>query len=225
MVNCSVELPSLPLPPLHRLSVNLNSLGGKIAELDQPESPAIPSLSTNDVMNALPSCRLLATLSTRLRNSPNSTTIAQSSSLSTSLPPAPRPLRSAQRPIPGLVPPPVVVIDDIPAGRSSEPHARLQYNHCSYGRLSSTSTAHPMRRRSSSIIDISSRHQSISPPGFAIDAFCELDDSAGLRKYALAEAGNAGKWDDLMERNARAGGTLHPAACARVLASDRLKWG
>jgi hypothetical protein len=30
-------------------------------------------------------------------------------------------------------------------------------------------------------------HQSISPPGGAIDAFRELNDSVGLRKYALTE--------------------------------------
>ena len=40
---------SITLLPLRRPSVNLNSLGGKIAELDQPELPAIPSLSTNDI--------------------------------------------------------------------------------------------------------------------------------------------------------------------------------
>jgi hypothetical protein len=227
----SVELPSLPLPPPRRPAINLNSLGGKVAELDRPESPTIPSFSTNDAVNAFPSRRVSATLSARSRNSPNSThsspltTIAQSSSLPTSLPP--RSLRSTQRPIPELVAqqPPIVVID-IPAGRRSEPHARLQHNRRSSGGLSSTSTARPMRRRSSSIGGISSGHQSISPPGSAIDTmftFRELDDSAGPRKYALTEAEKAEKWDDLMERSARAGGTLHLAAGARVLASDKLK--
>ena len=230
----SVELPSLPLPPPRRPAINLNSLGGKVTELDRPESPTIPSFSTNDAVNAFPSRRLSATLSARSRNSPNSThssplaTIAQSSSLPTSLPPPPRPLRSTQRPIPELVaqPPPIVVIDDIPAGRRSESHARLQHNRRSSGGLSSTSTARPMHRRSSSIGGISSRHQSISPPGSAIDTmftFRELDDSAGPRKYALTEAEKAEKWDDLMERSERAGGTLHLAAGARVLASDKLK--
>jgi hypothetical protein len=124
---------------------------------------------------------------------------------------------SAQRPIPELVAQQqlVVVIDDIPASWSSEPHAHLQFNRRSSGGLNSTSTARLMH----GYIFQASRHQSISPPGSAIDAFRELDDSAGPRKYALAE--KAGKWDDLMERNARAGGTLHLAACARVLASDR----
>jgi hypothetical protein len=53
--------------------------------------------------------------------------------------------------------------------------------------------------------------------------FRELEDSAGPRKYALTEEEKAEKWDDLMERSARAGGTLHLAAGARVLASDGLK--
>ena len=230
----SVELPSLPLPPPRRPAINLNSLGGKVAELDRPESPTIPSFSTNDAVNAFPSRRLSATLSARSRNSPNSThsspltTIAQSSSLPTSLPPPPRLLRSAQQPIPELVAqqPPIVLIDDIPAGRRSESHARLQHNRRSSGGLSSTSTARPMHRRSTSIGGISSRHQSISPPGSAIDTmftFRELDDSAGPRKYALTEAEKAEKWDDLMERSERAGGTLHLAGGARVLASDTLK--
>jgi len=37
------------------------------------------------------------------------------------------------------------------------------------------------------------------------------------------EEEKVGKWDDLAERSARAGKTLHLAAGARVLASDRLK--
>ena len=223
----SVELPSLPLPPPRRPAVNLNSFGGKVTELDRPESPTIPSFSTNDAVNAFPSRRLSATLSARSRNSPSSThspsssTIAQSSSSPTSLPPPPRPLRSKQRP-----PPPIVVIDDIPAGRKSESHARVQHNRRSSGGLSSASTARPFRRRSSSIGGTISSHQSISPPGSAVDTmftFRELDDSAGPKRYALTEQEKAEKWDDLMERSARAGGTLHLAADARVLASDRLK--
>ena len=230
----SVELPSLPLPPPRRPVVNLNSLGGKAPELDRPESPTIPSFSTNDAVNAFPSRRLSATLSARSRNSPNSpypspsTITAQSSSFPTSLPPPPRPLRSVQRPVPGSVAqrPPVLVIDDVPAGRKSESHFRIQHNRLSSGGLSSASTARPMHRRSSSIGGISSRHQSISPPGSAIDTmftFRELDDSAGPRKYALTEEEKAEKWDDLMERSARAGGTLHLAAGAGVLPSDRLE--
>ena len=220
----SVELPSLPLPPPRRPAVNPNSLGGKVSELDRPESPTIPSFSTDDAVNAFPSRRLSATLSARSRNSPSSThpspasTRSQSSSLPTS---PPRPPRSKQRP-----PPPIVVIDDIPAGRKSESHAHVQHNRRSSGGLSSASTARPFGRRSSSIGGTVSSHQSISPPGSAVDTiftFRELDDSAGPKKYALTEQEKADKWDDLMERSERAGGTLHLAGGARVLASDKLK--
>lgn len=237
----SVEFPSLPLPPPRRPAVvNLNSLASKAPEVDRPESPTIPSFSTSDAVNAFPARRLSATLSARSRNSPISThpspvnTISPSSSLPTSLPPPPRPLRSAQRPAPAVSvsqSPPIVVIDDIPAGRKSESHARIQHNRRSSGGLSSTSTTRPMRRRSSSIggTTRSSSRRSMSPPpgggGSAIDSmftFRELDNSVGPRRYALTEEEKAEKWDDLMERSARAGGTLHLAAGARELDSDRL---
>ena len=77
--------------------------------------------------------------------------------------------------------------------------------------------------QSSFIGGISSRNQSISSPGSAIDALHELNDSAGPRRYALMEEEKAGKWDDLAERSAWARETLHLAVGARVLASDRLK--
>jgi hypothetical protein len=62
--------------------------------------------------------------------------------------------------------------------------------HHTSGGLSSISTACPVHFRSGSIGGISSRHQSIFPPGSATDTifmYRELDDSAGSRKYALTE--------------------------------------
>jgi hypothetical protein len=56
-----------------------------------------------------------------------------------------------------------------------------------------------------------------------VDVFHKLDDSAGPRRYALVE--KAGKWDDLMERNARAGLFIlqHVPGCWHLI--GRFKFG
>ncbi|KAF8958677.1 hypothetical protein BDZ97DRAFT_1923439 [Flammula alnicola] len=238
----SVELPSLPLPP-RRPQVNANIVATFAtepgpADTERSESPTIPFFSTTDAVNSFPARRLSSTLSAKSKNSPvsplplSAASMLPSPSLPTSLPPPPRPLRSAQRPNPassriavpqGLSPPvkQPAIVPDIPHVRRSESYARV-HNRRSSGGLSTTSTARP-RRRSSSFGATSSSHRSVSPPPPETTfTFRELD-STGPR-YALTEQEKAEKWDDLLERSDRAGGTLHIAGGARILASDHLKF-
>ncbi|KAF9473369.1 hypothetical protein BDN70DRAFT_925201 [Pholiota conissans] len=282
----SVELPTLPPPPRRLASTapttTVAATSSEAAEeIDRSESPTIPSFSTEAVVNAFPSRRLSSTLSARSRPSPSSphatsptsmlpspSSVISSAQLVTSLPPPPRPLRSAQRPTPPnaisiraplveeppLPPMPTPPLADIiPMGRKSESHIQigrtspqlsLKRNRRSSGGMSGTSTsttttARVQRRRSSSFgggttASGSVRSLSLSlttpPAGTATFTFRELDggddrdvDAAKPRR-ALTEREKAARWEDLLERSAKAGGTLHLAGGARVLASDRLKF-
>ncbi|KJA14165.1 hypothetical protein HYPSUDRAFT_80921 [Hypholoma sublateritium FD-334 SS-4] len=242
----SVELPSLPFPPPRR---PVTAPAGQPADDGTPgrsESPTIPSFSNTAAVNAFPARRLSAALSAKSRNSPSSPypTSPASPLPSAGLPvtptaPPPRPLRSAQRPTTAptraaifeepLHPNPTIVVNDMSTGRRSESHARHRR---SSGELSGTSTGTTRpRRRSSSFgattrSSIISSRRSVSPPpgapaGDTTVVFRELD---GARpRQPLTEVEKAARWDDLLERSARAGGTLHLAGGARMLPSDNMR--
>ncbi|KAF8186004.1 hypothetical protein BJ912DRAFT_475802 [Pholiota molesta] len=177
--------------------------------------------------------------------SPSSVVSPQSA---TALPPPPRPLRSAQRPVTMAGRPPIIAEPrapasasiPIPAGRKSESHIRnasspqpppLAHSRRSSGGLSGASSSTATARRRSSFgggtAASSVRSLSVSlatpPPGAEGFTFREMESDAGGRgaRPALSEREKAARWEDLLERSARAGGTLHLAGGARVLASDR----
>lgn len=242
----SVELPSLPFPPPRRPATAPATQPADDGNPGRSESPTIPSFSNTAAVNAFPARRLSAALSAKSRNSPSSPypTSPASPLPSTGLPvtptaPPPRPLRSAQRPLTTparaaifeepLHPNPIIVVNDMSTGRRSESHARHRR---SSGELSGTSTGTTRpRRRSSSFgattrSSIISSRRSVSPPpgataGNTTVVFRELD---GARpRQPLTEVEKAARWDDLLERSARAGGTLHLAGGARMLPSDNMR--
>jgi len=86
------------------------------------------------------------------------------------------------------------------------------HNRRSSGGHSSTSTARP-RRRSTSLS---------SPPHTAQSMLTFRELGSGTERHALTEQEKADKWADLLERSARAGGTLHLGGVD--LPSDQLRF-
>ncbi|KAG5643580.1 hypothetical protein DXG03_000633 [Asterophora parasitica] len=166
------------------------------------------------------------------------------------LPPPPRPSRSTQRPSPGrsLSTPTSPIKSKPPSSRVPVPPydpngaatpriptfpTTLAPNPSrrSTGGHSTTSTAtithaHARRRSSSYISSVASSPPSSPPPPGREMTFREIGrNPAGA---ALSEQEKAARWDDLLERSAKAGGTLHLDMGGRSgehgLRSDRLRF-
>ncbi|KAF8074480.1 hypothetical protein FPV67DRAFT_1473532 [Lyophyllum atratum] len=218
-------------------------------------SPIIPSFSTADPINAFAS-RRVSTDTKRSRPSPASMSGPASAGsffapqlhrhppqlqdLQNYSPtgPPPRPRRSTQRPPPGgskSVPTSPVnsssIVTRIPvppyatampaAGPSNvipNPNRRSTGGHST----ASTATITNIRRRSSSWISVSPP----SPPPRRVMTFRELGHTGP--GTTLSEQEKAARWDDLLDRSAKAGGTLHLDMAGRSgedgLKSDRLRF-
>ncbi|TFK32137.1 hypothetical protein BDQ12DRAFT_692934 [Crucibulum laeve] len=217
----SVELPSLPFPPRR-----VNTIPAVVSleeEMDRSESPIIPSFSTAGAINAFPSRRSLSSKASSPVSPPSSTV---------SSPAPPRPSRSVQRPSPLTSPQPtrlpspeaVRTPQQFDTGRKSESY---NPNRRSSGGFS-TSTARPWRRSSSfgaspaqAISPSRPSTASASTSSRALLKFREMG-SREEKKQMLTEKEKADKWDDLLERSARAGGTLHLGGGTEQLASDQI---
>ncbi|KAF8886290.1 hypothetical protein BD779DRAFT_1530574 [Infundibulicybe gibba] len=104
-----------------------------------------------------------------------------------------------------------------PARRDDRiPEVKFTPNRKSSGAYSNASTARPRRGSGSSL----------PPPPNAATALTFREIGSPADKHALTEKEKADKWDDLLERSARAGGTLHLGAGApeHGLQSDMLRF-
>ncbi|KAF9026121.1 hypothetical protein BDZ89DRAFT_1134985 [Hymenopellis radicata] len=186
-------LPSLPVPPSQRLRKAPK-------DRSQAPSPTIPAFSTNAPINTFPSRKSTSTAS------PDDTKRPMS-------PPAPpRPSRSPHRPSPSSststsrvtspAPPPAAPpLPDSAAGTMSVDLRRTS--------TASHATARPKSYAST-----------FGPATTPLTA--QFRDKP-VPKSAWTEQEKADMWDDLLERSARAGGTLHLKG-GDGLASDQLRF-
>ncbi|KAG6816210.1 hypothetical protein H0H87_007708 [Tephrocybe sp. NHM501043] len=232
-------------------SGNLGERDGDVNEVSSRSgSPIIPSFSTADPINAFVSKR--ASTDTR-RSKPSPSTSATSPSLNRhplqldemgyspaeSLPPPPRPMRSAYRlNRPASISTPTSPVNGpmspcTPGPSTSTTVSPLLSGSANDNRHSVASTltitnAHRRQRSSSFLSSTSppsphSAPSSTSPPQRAI-MFREL----GRSNPGLTEQEKSARWEDLLERSAQAGGTLHLNVGGRSgedgLKSDRLRF-
>ncbi|KAF4570108.1 hypothetical protein EYR40_009093 [Pleurotus pulmonarius] len=200
--------PSLPLPPRRTKGEQKSS---------RPPSPIIPSFSTvspiNDFAPRKPS--LKPQRPSTQPPSPQVATISASMGASAPLlstPPPPRPSRSVQRPSPNASASSSRVAS--PARTGTEPYPSIDIKletpdppRLSLGSRSAASTSKTSRQRSSSP---SSRRRTMIYKNM----------TAAQKSPMLTDKEKDDKWNDLLERSARAGGTLHIGGAE--LLSDRL---
>ncbi|GLB43101.1 hypothetical protein LshimejAT787_1300020 [Lyophyllum shimeji] len=225
-------------------------------EEDDAESPIIPMFSTAGAINTF-SPRRTSTDTKRSRPSPSSQSasgpVSPGSSshhpvhhhprqlkelqIQSAHEPPPRPSRSTQRPPPpsgtksmptsptkspahASVPPLASVV---PASVGSTSNSGANPNRRSTGGHSTASTATitNLRRRSSSYL-------TMTPPSSPPRTMTFREIGSDGPSIVLSEQEKAKRWDDLLERSARAGGTLHLDIGGRSgehgLRSDRLRF-
>ncbi|KAF9499305.1 hypothetical protein BDN71DRAFT_1503024 [Pleurotus eryngii] len=200
--------PSLPLPPRRTKGEQKPS---------RPPSPIIPSFSTaspvNDFAPRKPSLKPQRP-STQLP-SPQVATMSTGMGASVPLlstPPPPRPSRSIQRPSPNASATSSRVASPARSGAELYPSIdvkseALDSARLSLGSRSTASTSKTSRQRSSSP---SSRRRTM----------VYRNMSTAQKSPMLTDKEKDDKWNDLLERSARAGGTLHIGGAE--LLSDRL---
>ncbi|KAJ8694684.1 hypothetical protein PTI98_007339 [Pleurotus ostreatus] len=201
--------PSLPLPPRRTKGEQKSS---------RPPSPIIPSFSTvspvNDFAPRKPSLKPQRP-STQPPSAPQIATVSASMGSSAPLlstPPPPRPSRSMQRPSPNASASSSRVAS--PTRSKAEPHPSIDIKletpdppRLSLGSQSAASTSKTSHQRSSS-------------PTSRRRTMVYKNMSAAQKSPMLTDKEKDDKWNDLLERSARAGGTLHIGGAE--LLSDRL---
>ncbi|KII87070.1 hypothetical protein PLICRDRAFT_55107 [Plicaturopsis crispa FD-325 SS-3] len=216
-----VERPSLPFPPRRQTSDKRASISSQESSC----SPILPSFSIVDAVNTFEPRRPSMGSKERLPGPsepgpsdrrPSLTVIVPNSDFGGENPsPPPRPRKSSRR-----VPPPTLTPSRTPpqtpllkvAPEGSPPDKRK-----SSGTHSSSSTARQQHRHTrSSSFGPSSSQASKSPLTFR-----EMG-SAAPRAAPLTEKEKSERWDDLLERSARAGGTIHMGG--QELMSDKIRF-
>jgi len=220
----SAELLSLPVPP--RKAKPAKPESKTESPVEEPNGRGRQSLTPSGNSKASP-----------IAPSPtNSSPVASIISANATVPP-PRPMRSSQRP-----PPPVSASVDghatrrneipFPVGRKSEssvPTDSVSHRNSSHSTTSTVRLGRHMHKRSSSfdggtlsasVLSLST-HRSGSPSSTMMK-FRELNPDLG--RHVLTEQEKAAKWDDLLRKSDKAGGTLHIGGFSGRLASDRLKF-
>lgn len=182
----------LPCPPRRMGSNEKDS----ISSHSRPASPPIPSFSTTDPINAF---------SPKSPNDGDKRPVLSVPLPEFGQPPPPRPTRSSLRPgrnssgrspsTPSVSSPRTTTDEDESTERDR--------NRASSGAHSNASTTKP-RPRSNSFGSTPRRTE--QSPARSPLTFRELSSP---RRAPLSEKEKADKWDDLLERSARAGGTLH----------------
>ncbi|KAL0955285.1 hypothetical protein HGRIS_004175 [Hohenbuehelia grisea] len=214
------ERPSLPIPPRRPAQQAATVAGATSVDSSRSASPIIPSFSTSAPINTFTPRKVSPT---KLHSPPlpQHQTATVPSDMGSSAPvlsqPPPRPTRSAKRPpLSTSASSSRVTSPNRPSASSARPERNIEAETTapprkSLGSLSTTSTFRPSRRSASA-----SPHRAAR----AAAVFRELPTEAMPSPQLLTEREKSEKWDALLERSARAGGTLHLGGTE--LLSDRL---
>ena len=223
----SAELLSLPAPPRKSKPAKRESKTEHVEEPSRRRGNSLTSAAKTQ-RGPLPVSSSSSPVASIL--SANPTTIA----------PPPRPMRSSQRP-PPTGPSISASVDGhgtrrnevpFPTGRKSEssvPTDTTNHRNSSHSTTSTVRLGRHMHKRSNSfdggtltasVLSLST-HRSGSPSSTMMK-FRELNPDLG--RHVLTEQEKAAKWDDLLRKSDKAGGTLHIGGFSGRLASDRLKF-
>jgi len=192
---------SLPCPPPRRSPINSINSSKRDASTDSStDSSLMPSFSTDNAVNTFGFRRNQQSLPDTV--SPGSNPVT------TSPDPPPRPPRSSRR-----TPPAATVFRHSSPPPSSEDSGEERVGRASIGALSQASTARPTPE----VLDARSDLNPLSP----LDGTATFYDINKAARTVLTEKQKQDRWNDLLFKSEKAGGTLHVGVGG--LLSDRIR--